>query len=224
MNDRRILSTSLLAGCVALALASRGAGAQMPATPVLQNAWANAGATAAVDYGHAQGENAWAAAVAWAPSGSRFQLSLGGGVINDSVSNRGGYGARIAIPLVKFAGGSIGTAVFGGVGFTSQGSAQQANFPVGASLGWRHALGATRGISAYVAPFWVLTRAKLDSVSTTRGLVRASVGLDITLASQLGLTIGYEDGARAKESEPGVRSGVFGIALSYAFRRQSGGS
>ena len=224
MNDRRFLITSLLAGYVALALASRGASAQMPATPVLQNAWANAGATAAVDYGHARGENAWAAALAWAPGGSRFQLSLGGGVISDSASNRGGYGARIAVPLVSFAGGSIGTAVFGGVGFTSHGSTQQANFPVGASLGWRHALGATRGISAYVAPFWVLTRAKLDTVSTTRGLVRASVGFDITLASQLGLTVGYEDGARAKESEPGVRGGVFGIALSYAFRRQNGGS
>lgn len=220
MNVRRYLGSSVLAGCALLLAGARGASGQMPATPVLQNAWANAGITAAIDYGHAQGENAWAGALAWAPSRSRFQLSLGGGVIKDSSTNRGGYGARISIPLVQFAGGSIGTGVFGGVGYTSVGSAREANFPVGASLGWRHALGATRGISAYVAPFWVLTRFKQDTISRTRGLVRASLGLDVTLASQLGLTVGYEDGARAKASDPGARSGVFGVALSYAFRRQ----
>ena len=220
MNLRRYLGTSALVGCAVLLAGARDASAQMPATPVLQNAWANAGATAAVDYGHAQGENAWAAALAWAPSRSRFQLSLGGGVINDSATNRGGYGARISVPLLQFAGGSIGTGVFAGVGYTSKGSAREANFPVGASLGWRHALGATRGISAYVAPFWVLTRFKQDTISRTHGLVRASIGLDVTLASQLGLTVGYEDGARAKAIDPGARSGVLGVALSYAFRRQ----
>ncbi|NUQ21696.1 MAG: hypothetical protein HOQ09_12170 [Gemmatimonadaceae bacterium] len=192
----------------------------MPATPVLQNAWANAGVTAAIDYGHAQGENAWAAALAWAPRQSRFQLSVGGGAINDSAATRSGYGGRISIPVRQFAGGSIGTGVFAGVGFTSKAAARESNFPVGASFGFRHALGATRGISAYVAPFWVLTRFKQDTVSRTRGLVRGSVGVDVTLASQLGLTIGYEDGARAKGIDPGARGGVFGIALSYALRRQ----
>ncbi|HEX8848042.1 MAG TPA: hypothetical protein VF761_00750 [Gemmatimonadaceae bacterium] len=220
MNHPRSFRLSLCAASVILASSARVASAQMPATPVLQNAWANAGVTAAIDYGHAQGENAWAGAIAWAPSRSRFQLSLGGGVIRDSSTSRGGYGARISVPLVQFAGGSIGTGIFGGVGYTSQGSARAANFPVGASLGWRHALGATRGISAYVAPFWVLTRVKQDSLSVTKGLVRGSVGIDVTLASQLGLTIGYEDGARARDTEPGARSGVFGVALSYAFRRQ----
>ena len=220
MNDPRTFRLLLFAASVTLASGTRVASAQMPATPVLQNAWANAGVTAAIDYGHAQGENAWAGALAWAPSRSRFQLSLGGGVIKDSSTSRGGYGARISVPLVQFAGGSIGTGIFGGVGYTSQGSARAANFPVGASLGWRHALGATRGISAYVAPFWVLTRVKQDSLSVTKGLVRGSVGVDVTLASQLGLTIGYEDGGRARDAEPGARSGVFGVALSYAFRRQ----
>jgi hypothetical protein len=50
--------------------------------------------------------------------------------------------------------------------------------------------------------------------------VRASVGLDVTLASQLGMTIGYETGARAKNTDPGPRGGAFGVALSYALHRQ----
>jgi hypothetical protein len=178
--------------------------------------------TAAVDYGHAQGANAWAGAIAWSPRQARFQLSLGGGVVNDSIANRGGYGARLAVPIVQFAGGSIGTAVFGGVGYAARSGGRESNFPVGASVGFRHALGTTRGVSVYAAPFWVLTRAKAsaDSVGTTHGLFRASVGVDVTLASQLGLTVGYEGGATASGTEPGARGGVFGVALSYALRRQ----
>ena len=221
MNIRR--KARLWCGAVALAAASPAlAATQMPATPVLQNAWTNAGITAAADYGHAQGANAWAAALAWSPRQARFQLSVGGGVINDSVSHRAGYGGRLAVPLVSFAGGSIGTAAFGGVGYSAQGGLRETNFPVGLSLGWRHALGATRGISAYAAPFWLMTRTKqgTDSTGATNNLFRASVGLDVTLAPQIGLTIGYEAGGQAAAGEIGPRGGVFGVALSYALRRQ----
>ena len=152
--------------------------AQMPAAPVLQNAWTNAGITAAIDYSHAQATNAWAGALAWSPRQARFQLSIGGGVIKDSLTSHGGYGARIAIPLVGFAGGSIGTGVFGGVGYSSVAGMRESNFPVGLSLGWRHALGTTRGISAYVSPYWMTARFKQDAdtaLNATRSLVRAAV-------------------------------------------------
>ena len=227
MNIRR--SARRWCGAVAIATGSPlAAAAQMPATPVLQNAWTNAGITAALDYGHAQSANAWAAALAWSPQQARFQLSLGGGVIKDSTASRGGYGGRLAVPLVSFAGGSIGTAAFGGVGYSGQGGVSMSNFPVGVSLGWRHALGATRGISAYVAPFYSLMRLKVTADSATgraatnasKGFFRASVGLDVTLAPQIGLTVGYEAGSQAKDPDPGPRGGVFGVAVSYALRRQ----
>lgn len=209
-----------------LVIASAGAGssclAQMPATPVLQNAWANAGITVAADYGKAQDASAFAGALAWAPAESRFQLSAGAGVVRaDSGGAQGGYGARLSIPLKSFAGGNLGTAIFGGVGVTTKGGTTLSSFPVGVAIGFRHALGATRGISAYVAPFYMISRIKGDSLSKpTGGAVRASAGIDVTVAPQIGITVGYEAGAKAKEGTPGPRGGVFGIGVSYALHRQ----
>ena len=201
--------------------------AQMPATPVLQNAWTNAGITVAADFGRRSDASAYALALAWAPKGSRFQLSVGGGVLDDSISTRGAYGGRLSIPLFGFAGGRLGTAAFGGVGFASgPGGVRESAFPMGLAIGFRHALGPTRGISVYAAPFALLVRSKADSTATQtvldekNVLVRGSIGVDVTLASQFGITVGYEDGKRAEEREFGPRSGVFGIALSYALRRQ----
>ena len=196
--------------------------AQMPATPVLQNAWANAGITLAADYGKAQNASAIAGALAWAPTQSRFQLSAGAGVVRaDSGGSQGAYGARLSIPLKSFASGSLGTAIFGGVGVTSKGGVTMSSFPIGVALGYRHALGTTRGISVYVAPFYALSRIKGDSLTEPKGgAIRASVGLDITVAPQIGLTVGYEAGADAKEGKPGPRGGVLGVGVSYALHRQ----
>lgn len=210
---------------VLVAVVARQVTAQMPATPVLQNAWANSGITVAADYGHVTGASAFAGALAWAPTNARFQLSVGGGVVRvDSSSSTGGYGARLSIPLVEFASGSIGTALFGGVGFFGQKGIRESSFPIGASIGWRHALGATRGISAYVAPFYMLSRLKGTVAGVDEnlkaGAFRASVGVDVTLAPRLGMTIGFESGKKATDGDPGPRGSALGIAVSYAFRRQ----
>lgn len=220
MRQQILISLAVLA--VAMGGAPSPAAAQMPATPVLQNAWANAGITIAADYGKARDGSAIAGALAWAPTQSRFQLSAGAGVIRaDTGGSQGGYGARLSIPLMSFASGSLGTAIFGGVGVTSGAGVTNSNFPVGVAVGFRHALGATRGISAYVAPFYVISRINGDSSSkVTGGAVRASVGLDVTIAPQIGLTVGYEAGANAKEGKPGPNGGVFGIGVSYALHRQ----
>jgi len=196
--------------------------AQMPATPVLQNAWANAGITIAADYGKATDASAFAGALAWSPRQSRFQLSVGAGVVRvDSGGSQGGYGGRLSIPLVSFASGSIGTAIFGGVGVTSKSGSTFSSFPIGASIGFRHGLGATRAISAYVAPFYTIARTSGTALGkATGGAMRASVGVDVTIAPQIGLTVGYETGADAKDNEPGPRGGVFGVGLSYALHRQ----
>lgn len=213
----------LCAGVVALAIgATNTCLAQMPATPVLQNAWANSGITIAADYGKAQDASAFAGAVAWSPRESRFQLSAGAGVVRvDSGGSQGGYGGRLSIPLLSFASGNLGTAIFGGVGVTSGNGRTISTFPIGVALGFRHALGATRGISAYVAPFYEITRNKGDSLLDASGrTVRASVGLDVTVAPQIGVTVGYETGADAKEKKPGPHGGVFGVGISYALHRQ----
>lgn len=220
MTQNRL--TSLVAAIVASLCAASGCLAQMPATPVLQNAWANAGITVAADYGKAQDASAFAGAVAWAPRQSRFQLSAGAGVVRvDSGGSQGAYGGRLSIPLVSFASGNLGTAIFGGVGVTSKSGVTRSAFPVGLALGFRHALGTTRGISAYVAPFYLISRIKGDSLlKPTGGAVRASVGLDVTIAPQIGVTLGYEAGAKAKEGTPGPNGGVFGVGVSYALHRQ----
>ena len=202
--------------------AARECSAQMPATPVLQNAWANAGITIAADYGKATSASAFAGALAWAPTQSRFQLSAGAGVVRvDSGGSQGAYGARLSIPLLSFASGNLGTAIFGGVGVTSKTGVTMSSFPVGVALGFRHALGTKRGISAYVSPFFLISRSKGDSlVSATGRAVRGSVGIDVTVAPQIGLTVGYEMGADAKQGEPGPHGGVFGVGISYALHRQ----
>lgn len=224
MTPNRLTSSLAFAGMLLAAIVG-DAGiclAQMPATPVLQNAWANAGITIAADYGKGQNASAFAGALAWAPTQSRFQLSAGAGVVRaDSGGSQGGYGARLSIPLLSFASGSLGTAIFGGVGVTAKGGVTMSSFPVGFALGYRHALGTTRGISAYVAPFYTLARIKGDSLSKpTGGAVRASVGIDVTVAPQIGVTVGYEAGADAKQGRPGPRGGVFGVGISYALHRQ----
>lgn len=218
--------TSFAASFAALLVATLCAGgdclAQMPATPVLQNAWANAGITIAADYGKAQNASAIAGALAWAPTQSRFQLSAGAGVVRaDSGGSQGAYGGRLSIPLKSFASGSVGTAIFGGVGVTSKSGVTMSSFPVGVALGYRHALGTTRGISAYLAPFYTIARIKGDSLSkSTGGAMRASIGVDLTVAPQIGVTLGYETGADAKAGTPGPRGGVFGVGVSYALHRQ----
>lgn len=220
MMQLSLRTLPLAAMLVALPLA-----AQMPATPVLQNAWTNAGITIAANYGHATDASAFAGALAWAPTNARFLLSAGGGAVRvDSGTSRAGYGARLSIPLLEFASGSIGTAAFGGVGFMSVKGVRESNFPFGVSLGWRHALGATRAVSAYAAPFYVISRRKSSvsgaSENLRAGAFRASVGVDVTVAPQLGITVGFESGARARDADPGPRGSVFGVALSYALHRQ----
>lgn len=212
--------------CGALFGAASPLVAQMPATPVLQNAWANAGITVAANYGRAGERQAVAGALSWAPAQSRFQLSAGAGVVRpDSGASFGGYGARLSVPIRDFLAGRLGTALFGGFGVAAVSGARESTFPAGVAIGYRQALGETRGISAYVAPFFVIARrataaAAPQATASRSTLFRASAGVDVTILPQLGLTIGYEGGGNAAADEPGVRTGVFGVAISYALRRQ----
>ncbi len=205
----------------AILFAASGALAQMPGVPVLQNAFANPGLTIAINYGSGDDLRAYAGAVAWAPTSTRFQVTGGFGAINPDPGDRAtAWGARAAVPVTQsLAAGKLGIGVFAGVGGASQDDVSLLHVPAGASVAWRMRLGDRRGVSIYAAPFYSWTRTALEDESNSTGLFRASFGLDITVVSSLGLTVGYELGQTADEGEPGPTGGVFGVGVSYALRR-----
>ena len=208
----------LLAAAVSVAVPSV-AGAQLPGLPVLQNAFSNPGVTVAANYGSSEGDRTLAAAAAWAPRTGRFQFSAGiGSWTPDEGRRTTALGARFAAALFSFADGSIGVAPFVGVGGASVEGTRVTHVPIGAGLGWRRALGSTRGISVHAAPFYSWTRVTADEESVSTGLVRVAAGADITIIRSLGATIGVEAGQKADDGDPGARGVVFGGGLSYAFR------
>ena len=198
--------------------------AQMLGVPVLQNGFSNPGITVAVNYGTADSVRGYGAAGAWAPANGAFQVSGGiGGYDADQGKAWVTYGGRFAMPLTRFTGaGNFGIAPFAGIGAANREGMSIMHIPVGVAAGYRRGLGATRAISAYGSSFYGFTRVTSDSetdVSASKGLIRFSIGLDVTVIPALGLTLGYELGANADADEPGPRGSMFGIGLSYAFRR-----
>jgi hypothetical protein len=195
--------------------------AQMPGVPVLQNAFANAGLTIAVNYGRSEDLQAYAGAVSWAPASARFQVTGGFGTVDPEVGDRSSaWGARASVPITQtMMGGKLGIGAFAGVGGASQNDVSLLHVPVGASASWRTRLGERRGISLYAAPFYSWTRARISGVSTNNGLLRASFGVDVAVVPSLGITVGYELGQTAGANEPGATGGTFGVGISYALRR-----
>jgi hypothetical protein len=224
-----MLSSVLRAG-LAVALLTTGTGvlrplhAQMLGVPVLQNGFSNPGLTAAVNYGTAEGVRGFGLAGAWAPASGRFQFSGGiGGYDRDVDKTWITYGGRAAVPLTGLTGnGSFGVAPFAGLGAASRGGTSIMHVPVGIAAGYRRALGETRAISVYGSSFYGwsrLTSDVEDAETVSSGVIRFSGGLDVALTPGFGVTIGYEVGAKADADEPGPTGSVFGIGLSYAFRR-----
>jgi hypothetical protein len=198
--------------------------AQMLGLPVLQNGFSNPGITAAVNYGTAEGVRGYGVAGAWAPASGRFQVSAGiGGYDPDEGKTWVTYGGRVAVPLTGLTGkGSFGVAPFAGLGAATNAGLALMHVPVGVAAGYRRALGATRAISVYGSSFYGWTRFTSDvagAPTVSSSLLRFSGGLDVALTPGLGITIGYEAGKNAADDEPGPTGSLFGIGLSYAFRR-----
>ena len=203
--------------------------AQMPGLPVLQNGFSNPGITAAVNYGTAEGTRGYGVAGAWAPGSGRFQVSGGiGGFDPDEGETWISYGGRIGVPLTMFTGdGSFGVAPFAGIGAANREDQALLYLPLGVAAGYRRAVGETRAVSVYGSSFYGWNRFTDDrpdgdptrdrTIST--GVIRFSAGLDFAVTTSLGVTVGYEFGAKADAGEPGPTGSVFGIGLSYAFRR-----
>jgi hypothetical protein len=196
-------------------------GAQLPGVPVLQNAFANPGLTIGVNYGQSDESKGYAGALAWSPASARFQVTGGFGAFKPDEGDRAwGWGARAAVPITQtMMAGKLGIGAFAGVGGSSQDEVSLLHVPAGASISWRTGLGERRGISIYAAPFYSWTRVSFDDESQSKGLIRASFGVDVAVVPALGITVGYELGQKAGEDEPGATGGTFGVGVSYALRR-----
>lgn len=222
---------ALLAAAAVLTPPSR-LNAQLPGLPVLQSPFSNPGLTTALDAGFAKKQQVFAGAAAFAPGSGRLVLSAGVGkltsdVLSGTSASRTVYGARAAFAVRQFAGSAIGVGVFGGAGAASRtAGVSLITLPVGVSVGYRRALGATRAVAVHAAPFYSWTRLSTEAnaelatgkSSASAGLVRVAIGADITLLPRVGLTVGFEGGGNAAAGEPGPSASIFGVALSYAFR------
>lgn len=197
------------------------ASAQMPGLPVLQNAFANSGIAVGLNAGTAPEGQAYALAAGW----GRGRIILGGGIGMTAATGDNGlaYGARLAVPVWSMAGGSIGFAAFAGAGGAVAKDANIVQVPLGASVGWRRALGRTRGFSVYAAPHYAWIRdSRVDSAAVTGGRFRAAVGLDVGITPRLGVTLGVE-GGQGRVKGVGADGTSAGLGVSWLWKGAAAG-
>ncbi len=194
--------------------------AQMLGAPVLQNAFTNRGFTVGVDFGSGNDLSSYGAAVAWAPMSAKYALSGGIAYLDPKFgSGTATYGARLMVPVFhRFP--QFGVAPFVGMGGATRDGVTAWQIPLGIAAGYRRALGASgRAISGYVSPFYSWGRVRENGQTSTHGLFRVSFGVDAAVLPQVGVTLGYETGAKAGVGEAGATGGIFGLGISYALHR-----
>ena len=219
---------------VALVVLTGSAAAQLPAAPVLQNAWATPGIVAAVNVAGASNNSIYAAAASW--GASRFQISGGIGVPSRSgtavgTGSKTAYGVRVAVPFGG-ASSAFGFAAFAGIGGTSGSGVKVADtlgipaaadsvpwtteVPLGVSIGWRRAIGSNHGLSVYATPAYI----NYSGGSRSSGLFRVGLGADFGITSSIGATVGADFGGTRPSRLGGPSSTQFGAGVSYAFGRR----
>ena len=194
---------SLCAGVTGALVALSGASAQIPGAPVLQNAFANPGLAVAANFGGGGGQSLFALAAGWGMGSGRILLSGAAGAQRSNDATRGAYGGRATMTAWTSAGGSLGAAVFAGIGGAPRtrnetGITNAAIFaiPAGITAGYRRNLGTDRGISAYVSPMYRWARVTTDDDETvSEGNFRVALGLDFSFNPAFGLTVGAEMGS-----------------------------
>lgn len=214
-------SRSIMGTVIAFSLAPVSlARAQMLGAPVLQNAFTNRGVTVGADFGSGSDLSSYGAAVTWAPMSAKYALSGGIAYLDPKFgSGTATYGARLVVPVLhRFP--QFGVAPFVGMGGATRNGVTDWQIPLGVALGYRRAVGVNgRAISAYVSPFYSWARVRENGQTSTHGLFRVSLGLDAAVLPQVGVTVGYETGAKAGVGEAGATGGIFGLGVSYALHR-----
>jgi hypothetical protein len=216
-------SLSVAGTAIAFSLTSASiARAQMLGAPVLQNAFTNRGVTVGVDFGSGNDLSSYGAAVAWAPMSAKYALSGGIAYLDPKFgSGTATYGARLMVPVFhRFP--QFGVAPFVGMGGATRSGVTDWQIPLGVAVGYRRALGMSgRAVSGYVSPFYSWARVRENGLTSTHGLFRVSFGVDAAVLPQVGVTVGYETGAKAGVGEAGATGGIFGLGVSYALHRPS---
>ena len=213
LRKRSALGTLVLLALVA----AESARAQMLGAPVLQNAFTNSGFTVGLDYGSGDHRQNYGGAVAWSPATAFFQLNAGVAYLKTTnASATATYGARMMVPVLGRSS-AYGVAPFLGMGGANFDGINDWQIPLGVAFGYRRAVGANgRGISAYVSPFYSWGRVRENAQTSTHALFRVSVGVDAAVSQSVGVTVGYETGAKAGTGQPGATGGIFGLGASYA--------
>lgn len=196
--------------------------AQVPGVPVLQNAFSNPGLAFAANFGSGSGQSYYGAAAAWGMgSEGKLSLSAAAGAQSGNGATRGAYGARASSRIWSSGGGALGVGGFVGVGGAPSTSVDGVvtnpavtMIPIGLSVGYRRGLGSTRGISAYVSPFYRWLKSDSGTVSSS-GAVRVSGGLDFSFSPSLGLTVGGDLGGAGNSTGTRRSSGAIGAAISF---------
>ena len=202
-----------------LTIVAATAAAQVPATPVLQNAFANPGLAFAANFGSGTGQSFYGAAGSLGFGSGKLQVSGAAGVARSNNATRGAYGGRLAASLWSSSGGALGVGAFAGIGGAprTQTAGVISNpaimtVPAGVSLGYRHTLGASRGMSAFVSPFYRWMRTDSGTV-ISNGSMRVSLGLDFAFSQSFGATVGAELGQNNTGSARSA--GTFGAAITF---------
>ncbi|MGZ8377147.1 MAG: hypothetical protein ACXWZS_03775 [Gemmatirosa sp.] len=217
--------------------------AQLPGVPAAPSAFVGAGVALAANAGMEQNALAntdgsgrrsrwtYGGAAAFAPTSARWQVVGGfaaqrwGDGYRDPATAFGGRGAWSVWRNARF-----GATAFGGIGFARAkldvpDGAEAADrddvlvvrqIPIGAAVGMRGALGATRAWALSIAPQYVFYSLSFRDDAITASRPRLSVLAEAALTPRLGLAVALEDGSRASASEPGPRGTTLGVALSFA--------
>ena len=200
----------------ATAASPRTAPAQIAGLPTLQSPFAAPQLAVGVNASRGDSLNVVGVAGAWTPRSARVQVSGGVARVGRDEEDAGyAAGARFYLPLRPFAGVAVAVGVLAGVGGERVSGSTVVSAPLGASIGYRRALGATRAFAVYATPFYSYTSVRTPKASSS--LFRFALGADVVVVQRVGLTVGYEAGGEAGAGEPGVRSPVTGVGVSYAF-------
>ena len=215
------LSALIVSAFLALvATRPTAAHAQMPGQPVIQNAFTNPGWAFGVNYGDSDEALGYGGAIGWGNGSAKLALSVGGGIWDPAdAESVFAWGTRALWSPLRFLEDKAAAGVFAGIGGARQEELDLIEAPIGVAAGFRAAIGETRGISVYAAPFLRLSRADLGGgAGENNWLFRGSVGVDVAALPRLGVTLGYEFGATADAGEPGPTGGIFGLGVSYVMR------
>jgi hypothetical protein len=122
------------------------------------------------------------------------------------------------VSIFNFMGGSLGVGAFAGVGGAAStringvlSNPALTVVPVGATVGYRHSIGTSKGFSVFASPIYRWTRADSSGFVESSSAMRGAIGLDFAVTQSIGFTVGGEFGAHSATSE----SGLFGVAISF---------